>query len=328
MELKRKWFRFILLGVIALTFLAAGTISAQAQGFPTKPISLYVGFAAGATTDIVGRSLASGVEKILGVPVVVEQKAGASSTLCAGLVASKKPDGYTLGIVSSDAIMRLPDLIKVAFDPTKDFSYIGQYASYSGALVVMADSPWKTAEELIAYAKAHPGMIYGSNGINNHQAMSIEILAKCKGLTFKAIPYTGGSEAITAMLGKHVEFLCGAGSHLPYVQQGKFRMLIVTQTEKRDPDYPDVPTLKELGCSDVPPNTQIVIAPKGLPDAVADKLSDAFKKVSDGPEFQRVLKQIRSPYLFKDRKTLEKDMLAEFELYKDYHKKMGVKKSF
>jgi tripartite-type tricarboxylate transporter receptor subunit TctC len=328
MKSKRHGFRFILLGFIALTFLMGAPMSLKAQSFPNKPISLYVGFAAGATTDIVGRSLAAGAEKLLGVPIVVEQKAGASSTLCAGLVASKKPDGYTIGIVSSDAIMRLPDLIKVAFDPMKDFTFIGQYASYSGALVVMADSPIKTAEEFIEYAKAHPGMTYASNGINNHQAMSIEILAQCKGLKFKAIPYTGGSEAITSMLGKHVDFLCGAGSHLPYVQQGKFRMLIVNQMDKRDPDYPDVPTLKELGCPDVPPNTQMIIAPKGLPDAVANRLAEAFKKVADGPEFQQVLKQIKSPYLFKDRKTLTKDMQAEFELYKEYHKKTGTKRSF
>ena len=328
MKSKRNWFRFILLGFIALTFLTGAPMSLKAQSFPDKPISLYVGFAAGATTDIVGRSLAAGAEKLLGVPIVVEQKAGASSTLCAGLVASKKPDGYTIGIVSSDAIMRLPDLIKVAFDPMKDFTFIGQYASYSGALVVMADSPIKTAEEFIEYAKAHTGMTYASNGINNHQAMSIEILAQCKGLSFKAIPYTGGSEAITSMLGKHVDFLCGAGSHLPYVQQGKFRMLIVNQMDKRDPDYPDVPTLKELGCPDVPPNTQIIIGPKGMPDAVANRLAEVFKKVADGPEFQQVLKQIKSPYLFKDRKTLTKDMQAEFELYKEYHKKTGTKRSF
>jgi tripartite-type tricarboxylate transporter receptor subunit TctC len=125
-----------------------------------------------------------------------------------------------------------------------------------------------------------------------------------------------------------VDFLCGAGSHLPYVQQGKFRMLIVNQMDKRDPDYPSVPTLKELGCPDVPPNTQIIIGPKEMPDAIGDKLAAAFKKVSDGPEFQQVLKQIKSPYLYKDRKTLEKDMRAEYELYKEYHKKTGTKRAF
>ncbi|MCE5265589.1 MAG: tripartite tricarboxylate transporter substrate binding protein [Deltaproteobacteria bacterium] len=329
MRLKMSKIRLILLGVISLTILTGIPASVVlAQDFPNKPITLYVGFAAGATTDIVGRALAAGVEKVLGVPVLVEQKAGASSTVCAGLVASKKPDGYTLGIVSSDAIMRLPDLIKVPYNPMTDFSYVGQYAGYSGALVVSADSPHKTAEEFIAYAKAHPGMTYASNGINNQQAMSIEVLAQCKGLKFKAIPYTGGSEAITSMLGKHVDFLCGAGSHLPYVQQGKFRMLIVTQTDKRDPEYPNVPTLKELGCPDVPPNTQIIIAPKGMPDAIGNKLAEAFKKVADGPEFQQILKQIKSPYLFKSRQQLEKDLHAEFELYKDYHKKTGTKRNF
>jgi tripartite-type tricarboxylate transporter receptor subunit TctC len=210
----------------------------------------------------------------------------------------------------------------------KDFTFIGQYAGYSAGLVVSSDSPFKTAEEFITYAKAHPGMTYGCSGINNHQAMSIEILGQCKGLKFKQIPYTGGAEAVTSLLGKHTDFLAGSGSHLPYIQQGKFRMLIVNQTNKRDPSYPDVPTLKELGCPDVPPNTQIVIAPKGMPDAVYNKIADAFRKVADGAEFQKMLKQIRSGYEFKNRAQLEKDLASEYELYKEYHKKTGTKTIF
>ena len=328
MKMKSSMFKLFIFGVTVLTFLVGVPVSLHAQDFPTKPITLYCGFAAGATTDIVARALAAGAEKLFGSPVVVETKAGGSSTVAAGLVATKKPDGYTLAIVSSDAVMRLPDLIKVPYDPMKDFTFVGQNAGYSAGLVVNSDSPIKTAEEFIAYAKAHPGLTYGSSGINNHQAMSIEILAQCKGLKFKQIPYKGGAEAVTALLGKHTDFLCGAGSHLPYVQQGNFRLLIVNQTDKRDPEYPDVPILKELGCPDVPSNTQIVLAPKGMTDAVYNRLADVFKKVSDGPEFQQMLKQIRSTYEFKNRSQLEKSMAFEYNLYKEYHKKTGTKRIF
>jgi tripartite-type tricarboxylate transporter receptor subunit TctC len=325
MPTDRRVLKMVLCSAAVFILLIGVPVSIPAQNFPNKPITVYCGYVAGATTDIVTRALASGAEKILGVPVVVENKAGGASMVAAGLIATKKPDGYTMGIVSSDAIMRLPDLVKVNYDPMKDFTFIGQYAGYSGGLIVHSDSPLKTIDEFIAYAKANPGMTYGSNGPNIHQAMSIELLAQCKGIKFKQIPYQGGAEANTALLGKHVGFLCGAGSHLPYVQQGKFRLLMVFQTNTRDPNNPDVPTLKELGCPDVEPQTQIMIAPKGMSDEVYKKLGDAFKKVADGDEFQKILKQIKSPYNFKDRAQLEKDLASEYQFYKEYHRKTGVK---
>ncbi len=323
-----RLFKVFLFSATVLTFLVGVPISLHAQDFPTKPITLYCGFAAGATTDLVARALAGGAEKLFGVPVVVETKAGGSSTVAAGLVATKKPDGYTLAVVSSGAIKRLPDLIKVTYDPMKDFTLIGQYSAYPAGLVVHGESPIKNVAEFIAYAKAHPGLTYGSSGINSHQGLSIQLFAQCKGLQLKEIPYKGGAESVTAMLGKHTDFLCGSGSHYPYVQQGQLRLLVVNQTDKRDPNYPDVPTLKELGCTDVPPDTLIVIGPKGMPDSVANKLVNIFKTVADGVEFQQVLEQIKCPYAFMTREQLEKAMASEYDWYKEYHKKTGAKKSF
>jgi tripartite-type tricarboxylate transporter receptor subunit TctC len=328
MTLKDRIFSLFLTGVMTAILSWGFSPAAQAQDFPNKPITIYCGFAAGATVDIVTRSLARGAEKMLGVPVVVENKVGASGTICAGLTASKKPDGYTLGLMTSDAINRLPDLIKVTYDPLKDFTFIGQFVSGVTALVVHADSPIKTVEEFIAYAKAHPGMTYGSPGINSHNGITMQLFAECKGLQLKEIPMQGGAEANTQMLGKHTDFLCGSGSHLPYVEQGKFRMLMVTMTDKRDPTYPNVPTLRELGCQDIQPNTHILLGPKGMPADIANKLEAVFKKVSEGEEFQKVSKQIKLPYAYKSRAQLEKDIPAEFEWFKAYHKRTGTKKSF
>jgi tripartite-type tricarboxylate transporter receptor subunit TctC len=326
---KNKVSIFLLVVGVILAFGLSIPQCVLAQDFPNRPITLSCGFAAGGTVDLVARSLASGAEKILGVPVVVETKAGGSSTLCAGLTASKKPDGYSLGIVTSDAITRLPDLIKVPYDPIKDFTFIGQYVSGIAALVVHADSPIKTVDEFIAYAKTHPGMTYGSSGINSHNAIPIELFAQCKGIQVKEIPYSGGAESVTQMLGKHTDFLCGSGSHIPYVEQGKFRMLFVCMTDKRDPNHPEVPTLKEVGCQDIQPNTHLILAPKGLPDAVASKLEGVFKKVSEGQDFQRlVLKQIKLNLNFRTRAQTNEDMLSQLEFFRDYHKKTGTKKAF
>ncbi|HYB21496.1 MAG TPA: tripartite tricarboxylate transporter substrate binding protein [Thermodesulfobacteriota bacterium] len=296
------------------------------QNFPNKPITIYCGFVAGATTDLTARAIASGAERLLKVPVVVENKPGGSATVCAALIAGRKPDGYSLAALGSDAITRLPHLIKVSYNPMKDFTFIGQYARYIAGLCVLSDSPIKTIDDFIAYAKAHPDMTYGSSGINSHQGMGIELFAKCKGLQLKHIPYKGGAEAVTAFLGKHTDFICGTGSHIPYVKQGVARLLFVHMTNKRDPNFPNVPTLKELGCEDVPANTITIVAPKGMPDAVADKIADTFRKVSEGQEFQKMLDQINLPYDFKTRQQLNKDFPAEFEWWKVRLKEMGAKK--
>ena len=327
MTFRKKVSGFLLVVGIALAFGVGIPQCALAQDYPKQPITLYCGFAAGGTVDLVARSLASGAEKILGQPIVVETKAGGSSMVCAGLVASRKPDGYTLGMVTSDAITRLPGLVKVAYDPIKDFTFIGQYVSGIAALVVHADSPIKTVDEFIAYAKAHPGMTYGSSGINSHNAIPIELFARCKGLQFKEIPYAGGAESVTQMLGKHTDFHSGSGSHIPYVEQGKFRMLFVGMTDKRDPNHPNVPTLKDVGCPDIQPNTHLILAPKGLPDAIASKLESAFKKVSEGQDFQNlVLKRIKLNLNFRTRAQTNQDLPSQLEFFKEYYKTAALKK--
>ena len=316
---------FLPLLVALLSFLLF-PIPGFSQEYPTKPITIYCGFAAGATTDLTARGLASGLEKVLGSAVVVENKAGGGATVAAGLVASKKPDGYTLGVVSTGVITVRPHLIKLAYDPLKDFTLISQYSLYIGAVTVLKDSPYKDIAEFIAYAKANPGLSYASPGMYTQQHLATELFRQCKGLDFKHVPTKGGAEANTQLLGKHVNFVAGAGQHIQYVKQGVFRMLAVFNTDKRDPNYPDVPTIKEMGCQDAPALGYIVVGPKGMPDAIYKKLSGAIKKVVEGSDFQKLLTQLEIPYDYKDRAQMEKDVLVENEFYKTFLQKMGAKK--
>jgi tripartite-type tricarboxylate transporter receptor subunit TctC len=221
-------------------------VAAQAQ-YPDKPITLYVAFAAGATTDVTARALAQGAEKILGVPITVENKGGGGATVANGLLASKKPDGYSLLVTSTGSITVRPLLMKLAYTP-KDFRVLMQYTFYIGGLVVPADSPWKTVDEFVAYAKKHPGMTYASSGPNTQQQIGVESFARCKGLSFKHVPTKGGSAANTALMGKHVDFIAGSGSHIPLVQQGTFRELVTFHVDARDPKRPDIPVMKDIGC--------------------------------------------------------------------------------
>ncbi len=322
MSKSKNLFRFLLPAVLlGLAFSA----SALAE-YPDKPITIYCGYAAGASTDVTARALADGAEKLLKVPVIVESKPGGGATVAASLVASKKPDGYTLAVISTGALTVRPHLIKLPYNPMKDFTLIMQYSRYIGGLCVLSESPIKTIDDFVAYAKTHPGLSYGSPGMYTQQHLATELFRECKGLVFKHVPTKGGAEANTALLGKHTDFVAGAGQHMNYLKQGTFRMLVVYNTDKRDPNFPNVPTLKEIGCPDAPALGYIVVGPKGLPEAVSKKLGETFKKVVEAPAFQKVLTNFDLPFDYKDKKQMEKDVPVENEMIKNSLTKIGAKK--
>ncbi|HWI12897.1 MAG TPA: tripartite tricarboxylate transporter substrate binding protein, partial [Burkholderiales bacterium] len=292
---------------IALACAIGAPLSTQAQNYPSRSISLYIGYAAGATTDLSARALAESLRKVLGVSVVAENKPGASAGVATTLVAKAKPDGYTLGVVSTGVITVRPHMFKTQYDPFRDIVPIAQYSRYVGALTVLASAPYKTVDDFIAYAKAHPGLSYSSAGLHTQQQLATELFRMCKGLEFTHVPAKGGSEANVMLMGKHVDFTAGSGGHLQYVKEGRMRMLLLFNTDKRDPSYPDVPTMREIGCQDAPALGYIVIAPSGMPEAVQKTLGDAVRRAVESSEFQAILSKLEIPYEYKDRAQLEKD---------------------
>jgi tripartite-type tricarboxylate transporter receptor subunit TctC len=311
----------VLISILLVSFPSA----LFAQDYPSKPVTVYCAYAAGGTTDITARALAKGAEKLLGVPVMVENKPGNNSTVCAHLIASQKPDGYALAVLPRSVNTRLPQLIKVTY-PLDGFTPIMQYSRYIGGLCVLGESPLKTIDEFIAYAKVNPGLSYGSSGIVSQQSRAVEQLAECKGLRFKHVPYKGGAEAVTALMGKQTDFIAGSGAHIPYVQRGIFRMLLVYNAEKRDVIFPDIPIMTDIGCEDYPADYIIISGPKGLPKSIVEKLTEVFAKVAESAEFQSLLKEINLPYDFKSGEQLAKDAPIEYDLYKEYLKRRGIKK--
>jgi tripartite-type tricarboxylate transporter receptor subunit TctC len=309
--------RFRLAGLsLMLTggLLASGLATAK---YPDKPITMYIAFAAGGTTDITGRALAQGIEKILGVPVTIENKGGGGATVANGLLASKKPDGYTLLVTSVGSITMRPLLLKLAYN-AQSFRPLMQFSYYIGGLVVNADSPIKTVDEFVDYAKKNPGLTYSSSGPHTQQQIGVEAFARCKGLVFKHMPTKGGSTANTALMGKHVDFVAGSGSHILLVEQGQFRELV-----KR----PDIPVMKDIGCPPTnPPSGMIVVAPAGLPDAVAATLEAALKQIAESPEFKQLLVKYNLPYAYEDGATVASKFPAEIEWYTKYFKETGLLK--
>ncbi len=299
-------------------------LSQALAAYPDKPITLYVAFSAGGTTDITARALAQGAEKILGVPITIENKGGGGATVANGLLATKKPDGYNLLATSTGSITVRPLLVKLAYAP-KDFRVLIQYTSYIGGLVVRADAPFKTVNEFIAYAKAHPGMTYASSGPHTQQQVGVESFARCNGLTFKHMPTKGGANSNTALMGSHVDFIAGSGSHLPLVEQGQFKELIIFHRDERDPARMDIPVMKDINCPPTnPPNGMIIVSPAGLPDPIAEKLSAAFKQVAESAEFKALLVKYNLPDTYMSGPDVQKGFPAEIEWYKKYFSDIGM----
>ncbi|MEN9590360.1 MAG: hypothetical protein RLZZ481_2146 [Pseudomonadota bacterium] len=313
--------------IIGLTLSLAPMVSV-AQDYPNKPITFYVSYAAGATTDITARALARAAEGLLGVPITVDNKGGGGGTVAAGLLVSKKPDGYTVLIGATSAITTRPALMKVSYKPSDIVGVIQYSYFHNGSVVVPADSPWKTIEDFIEYAKKNPGMSYataGGGGVaTTSQQMGVEALKRCKGLDFKHVPTKGGTEANTMLMGRHVNFTSGSGSHNPLVVDGIFRQLVLFQTV-RDDNFPQVRTLKEIGCDwENPPHSGMIATIRaGTPPAIVKKLEDTFMKIAQSDEFRAMLKQNYLPFELKDSKTLNRDLALETTWYKDYFTKTG-----
>jgi len=301
---------------------------AFSQDFPTKPITVYCGQEAGATTDLTIRALADIAKTHLGVPVIVENKAGGGATVAATLLASKKPDGYTLAAFSSAALdTRHLMLEKLNYDPFKDFTYIFAYANYIYGICVRKESPFQTLNDLLEHARKKPEdlLTYSSSGTGSSSQLAVEFLAKQAKVRFKHVPFKGGAPATTALIGGHVDFTAGAGIHVNYVKQGIFRMLAVTGSEKRDPTFPEIPTLTDLGYKDVPPSNYLFLAPRGLPDPIFKKLEPAFRQAAYSPQFQKVLATLNVPFAFKTRRELEMDFPKHYQFWRDLLKEIGVK---
>ena len=297
----RKWFYLVGVAILAMSLVLAGCggkdakpeAKKEAPKFPTKPITLVCQFAAGGSTYLLARALASSASKLLGQPVVVENKVGASGTIGTDYVLKSKPDGYTLLTTSTGNFTSTPLVQKVPYDPNKDVKHIINIATHQIILVVHADSPWKTLEEFVAYVKANPGKVkYGQNSPGGTTHMAMESFRKAAGLDMKMVPFGGGaSEVVAALLGKHVDVAVmhpqEAGEH---AVTGTLKPLTVF-AEKRIKTMPNVPTAKEKGFNVVMGVTKGISGPAGLPDDIAVKLHDTFKKVMDDPEFKAAAKK-------------------------------------
>jgi tripartite-type tricarboxylate transporter receptor subunit TctC len=295
MEKNRVW--VVLIGVCCLSLLS--TPIWAADNFPNKAITLEVGYGAGGSTDLPARTLSEAAGKILGQPVVVVNKPGGGSSVMLSELKNAKPEGYTLGVLSSGGILSA-HMRKVPYHPVNDFDCILQYSVYQYGLVVRADSPWKTFQEFIAYAQANPGRIkYSTAGAGTPQHLVMVQLGEAAKVKWTHIPFGGGNEAITALLGGHVDCSAQTTEWKAQVDAGRLRLLAILMPN-RMAAYPKVPTLMELGYHIAAPSIIGIVAPKGLPKDRLKILHDAFHKGMQDPGFKKSLDQFDLPLVYRN----------------------------
>ena len=269
-----------LLGLLAMSSLV------QAQQWPNRPITLIVSYPPGGTADLMARTIAPPLGKILGTSVVVENKPGASGQIAAAFVAKANADGYTLMLDASSYSVNPSLYPKLPYDPNKEFKTLAVLALYPNVLLVNPAFPAKSVKDLIAMAKAKPNSIaFASSGKGSAQHLAGALFEVQAGVEMQHIPYKGGGPALNDVIGGQVPVFFGSvASTKQHVDSGKLNALAVTG-KKRASSMPNVPTMAEAGV----PSYEVyewnaVFAPAATPAPIVQKLSDAIAKVMQSPD--------------------------------------------
>ncbi len=316
--------------VFALAALLFGTWTGPAQSgevggarYPARPVTVIVPMSSGTSADLSIRLLGKHTEKYLGQPIVVVNKAGGGGTIGFSAVATAKPDGYTIGLYTSGtAAFIMPFLDKLPYDTVKDFKFIMQYLTINFGVVVKGDSPFKSFNELIAYARQNPKKLtYATNAPHSMANLIIEQIARQEAVVMTHIPFKSSTESQAALLGDHVQFV-GGDFNFPQVEAGQTRLLL-SFVEKRSDDFPQVPILKDLGY-DVPCPVVIgLFAPKDIPNDAAKTLEEAFSKGMREPAFVKGVRDLRLSVFYRSSQELEDYTVRTYEKFGKMLKEMG-----
>ena len=314
----------------ALLALGGAGLAAPAiaqPGFPNRPIRLLVPWPPGGSADGQLRSLADVATRLLGQPVLVENRSGARGLLAAQALLQAAPDGYTLA-QHHLSVLRHPFMTRArSWDPVADFTPVIGLTGWLFGVVVRADSPIRDWEGYVAAARARPGtMTYSTSGIGTSNHIAMEDLCARLGIQMVHVPFRGTTEGVTALLGGHIDSIADTSAWVPQVEAGQFRLLCVWSPE-RAARFPAVPTLRELGIDLAVTSPYGIAGPKGMDPGIVRALHDAFRAALMSPENTAVRERWDMPLAYLDsaayagftasRTAYEKEMVARLNLSAD-----------
>ncbi len=322
---KLKWTLVLSLS-LNLFFTPSGhALDEDIAKYPSRPITFIHPFAAGTPMDMSIRLITREVEKILGQPFVVVNKAGGSGSVGVAALANAKPDGYTLGNAPASTTLVVPFLEKVPYHPLKDLRMIAQFSSFNIGVVVKSDSPFKSFKDIIAYARQNPKKVtHGTAGSTSMQFLIMKQIELKEKVQMTLIPFASGAQTEIALLGDHVMIGSGDFNH-SLIEAGQIRLLALFR-EEPSVEYPNIPILKDLGYDISAPYYGCVAGPKGIPEGIMKKLEDAFAKASKEPAFIAGMKKLHFPAVFRGSKELGDYVTRNYDVFAKLLKDIGLTK--
>lgn len=309
----------------ALAALAAGPRLASSQArFPERPITFLVPYGTGGSFDLTIRALATGMEPHLGQPVLVVNRPGASGSVMLGQLARAKPDGYTIGSLNVSINAAAPQMQESPFDPIADFTPIMNYGAFTLFVAVPADSPFPSLRALVESARVNPKSVtVGITGLGGvaHLMMSRLALQEKADITF--VPFPGGAQVATAVLGGHVNCAIVSGEVLPHARAGRMRLL-ATFNDTRFAEFPAVPTTRDLGYGWAINPWMGVGGPRDLPVEPAERLREALFKAMETPGFRSVMGELAVITRRADGAELARLMRTSFDEHRDIARAMKI----
>jgi tripartite-type tricarboxylate transporter receptor subunit TctC len=315
----------------AILLAGGGTLLARpalAQPrYPDRPIRVIVPWTPGGATDIQMRSICDQASRRLGQTVIVENRPGASGTLGVLFMAREgRPDGYTLGQMPNGTF-RMPAMTdRPQWDPTRDFTWIIRLVGYMGGVVVRPDAPWRSMQDLVAYARANPGKLsYGTPGANTTD-IQMTRLARLAGIDWVAVPFRGAAPNLQALLGGQIHFSAETSAWADMALEGRMRPLGVWMSE-RAARFPEVPTFREAGFNVLGESTYGIAGPRGMDPGVVRILHDAFKEALYDPAHLATIARFDMPVRYLNTEDYATAAMMQNEEEKRTVQELGLRAS-
>jgi tripartite-type tricarboxylate transporter receptor subunit TctC len=317
----------IILGMVLVSLVLSPALGGAAEKYPTKAIELDVAFVAGGSTDVLARLLSRFAPKYFDKPLIVVNKPGGGGITGTEGVVRSKPDGYTLVVgYGSGNDLVAPHFQKMPYDPFNDLTPVCRISVHSIVMIFRPDAPFKTLKEFVDWGKKREQVTASVSAKAGSVDITFQAVGQATGLKIVTVPFRGGAEAVTAIVGGQTD--CGGNHPSEIISHIKAKRLIpiAVALENRDPAIPDVPTFKELGYNVVAVGSvKGVAAPKGTPPDVIRYLVERFKKVCEDPEFIKAMKDIGQPVMYQGPEEFAKYLKDGFAQFGQMIKEFNIK---